>query len=382
MVLILRVALIALNILFLLPIRAQLLFSETHLNTGTIESAYQLQSVITVTNTGQKTAYLMRADTDPEVTVKSISKRLGPGDTTSVFLTYTPKKDGKFSTTIELVCSDKTTPYLVHWSGQLKHWKADDRTACYYFRRNTTSTEIKNEPLLVQAPVNPKDNSNRIPDPNKTELPPPVSVSAPVRKEDTSLAPHEELPLLQYKPNNILFLVDVSSSMKDSLKLPLVKIALHKLVDALRDVDYISFMTYADSVTVLAEHLQGQQKEQLKTIIGSIKAKGLTKGNKAILAGTDLVVKHYLPEGNNQIILITDGQFRMTDEDYKKWEQKTLQHTVIISTVGFGDEKNSIRNLKTIAQKGSGAFIHVKSRKACEDVLLEEIKERSKRKFK
>lgn len=360
---------------------AQLRFSDTDLNTGSVESAYQLQSVVTITNTGQKTAYLMRADAEPEVSVQSITKRLGPGDTTSVFITYTPKKAGKFKTTIQLIGSDSPVPYRIYWSGHLKNWKADDKTACYYFRKTNTSTAPKEGPLLFETPTLPRDNSNRIPDHPHTETLPPPPAITPENEKQTPVHSQEDLPLLNYKPNNILFLVDVSSSMKDSLKLPLVKIALYRLADALRDVDYISFMTYADSVKLLSEHLQGSQKEQLKTTIGGMKAKGLTKGNKAILAGTDLILKHYLPEGNNQIILVTDGEFRMTDEDYKKWEQKTTHHSVIVSTVGFGDEKNSIRNLKTIAQKGNGAFISVKSRKACEQLLLDEIKTRSKRKL-
>ena len=195
-----------------------------------------------------------------------------------------------------------------------------------------------------------------------------------IKEADTN-----ELSLIEYKPNNILFLVDVSSSMKDSLKLPLMKVALHTLIDAVREVDVITLVTYADSVKIIKEGVKGSDKKELHKLVDELKAKGLTKGNKAILFSQQLAQKHFIPEGNNQIIMATDGKFRFYSEDYSLWNQKQLDKKIVLSTVAFGIDKEAMKNLKEIAEKGEGSYIHIKKRHGSEDKLLEEIKSRSKK---
>jgi Mg-chelatase subunit ChlD len=358
---------------------SQLQFSDVEINVGNIEAAYQIKAVITLTNLSEKTVYLMRADVDKQIAVQAINKKLLPNDTTSVFLTFTPQKSGKFKSIINIIASDRAQPYKVTWNGELKNWKQDDKTACYYFKKQTKGTTIKEEPIVVAQSNTPRDVSNKIPDNSTTSTFTGLSTSTVSLPKTPDEMEDKELPLMSYKPNNILFLVDVSSSMKDSLKLPLMKIALYRLVEALRDVDKVSFVTYADSVKIINESISGNDKEQLKKSIQLIKAKGLTKGNKAILASIDLLIKHYIAEGNNQIILATDGEFRMVESDYTKWMAKTTQHPIIVTTVGFGNEKPALKNLKNIANKGKGSFIHIKSKKNTKELLLEEIKLRSKR---
>ena len=190
---------------------------------------------------------------------------------------------------------------------------------------------------------------------------------------------NNELSLLEYKPNNILFLVDVSSSMKDSLKFPVMKKALHILIDAVRDVDKITFVTYADSVRVIKENISGSDKTSLHTLVNNLKAKGLTKGNKAILYSQTIAQKHYITEGNNQIFLVTDGEFRFFPEDQKKWYTNQNSKKIILSTVAFGSDKEALHNLKEIAEIGEGSFIHIKHKNSDEEKLLNEVKKRSKR---
>ncbi len=180
-----------------------------------------------------------------------------------------------------------------------------------------------------------------------------------------------------YKPNNIIFLVDVSSSMKDSAKLPVMRQALHYLIDALRPTDRITFITYADSVRTLRDGVSGDNKEDLNNVVEKLKAKGLTKGNKAILFSLDIALKNYLTNGNNQIILATDGKFRFYSEDQQKYIAKQGDKIVKLSTMAFGNDKDALKNLKEISEIGKGNFIHIKSRSRAKEQLLEEIKQNS-----
>jgi Ca-activated chloride channel family protein len=167
--------------------------------------------------------------------------------------------------------------------------------------------------------------------------------------------------------------------MKDSLKLPLMKLALHTLIDAVREVDVITLVTYADSVKIIKEAIKGSNKEELHKVVDGLKAKGLTKGNKAILFSQQLAQKHFIVEGNNQIIMATDGKFRFYSEDQNTWTQKQLNKKIVLTTVAFGSDRDAIKNLKEISEKGEGSFIHIKKRHGSEDKLLLEIKMRSKR---
>ena len=180
-----------------------------------------------------------------------------------------------------------------------------------------------------------------------------------------------------YKPNNIIFLVDVSSSMKDTSKLKVMQFALHHLIDALRPADKITFITYADSVRVLKNGVNGNAKQELSEVVDLLKAKGLTKGNKAILFSLDVALQNYIPDGNNQIILATDGKFRFYPDDQKMYKIKQGDKLIKLSTIAFGNDKDAMKNLKEIAEIGNGHFIHIKNKAKAKEQLLEEIKENS-----
>lgn len=105
----------------------------------------------------------------------------------------------------------------------------------------------------------------------------------------------------------------------------------------------------------------------------------MTAGKTAILFSQQLSQKHFIHHGNNQIIIATDGKFKFEREDYLKWKENQRDTKIILSTVAFGNEKEALKNLKDIASKGDGSFIHIKTKSGCEAQLLNEIKERSRR---
>ncbi len=358
-------------------VHAQLQFNQQDTDLGHIKEAYEIKGDVLVKNSTDKKVFLMRADADRGVKVYSSKKTLLPGDTCLIIISFLPEKDGKFKKKINLISSDNLKPYELSVSGDLAKLKSDDKTACFYFgNRKNTSIKTPTEPIVVNTPKEKRDNSNKIPD-NSTSPKIDTIWEHPVVKIPTE--DPNEISLLEYKPNNILFLIDVSSSMKDSLKLPLMKTAMHTLINAVREVDIITLVTYADSVKIIKEGINGSNKKQLHDIVDGLKAKGLTKGNKAILFSQQLAQKHFIKEGNNQIIMATDGKFRFYSEDQNTWTQKQSDKKIVLSTVAFGNDKDAMKNLKEIAEKGEGSFIHIKKRHGSEDKLIEEVKMRSKR---
>lgn len=350
---------------------------EASKDIGTVDQVYKISAGYVLQNNLAKNLYLLRADAVHGVTIRSSKKTLKPNDTALITVEFIPERTGRFSEPVSLVTSADGKPYQLNLSGNIKSIKTDDKTACFYFKKPNNAGVKTTQPLVVTEPAKPRDVSNKMPDGNTNRQ--------PARKDSIVQSPAR--PIVQaddklldnslYKPNNIVFVVDVSSSMKDSLKLPVMQASLYRLVEALRPTDHVTFVTYADSVKLVRENLSGADKDELKSIVSRLKARGLTKGNKAILFGLDVALMNYVEGGNNQIILATDGKFRFYPDDQQKFKTKQGDKKVILSTVAFGNDKDAMDNLKDIARIGNGSFIHVKSRAKAQEVLLDEIKDKS-----
>lgn len=355
--------------------------SEKNKDVGSVANVYKLSAEFLLKNNLSRNLFLLKADVSRNLTVRVAKKTIKPGDTVFLVIDYTPLSAGHFSEDIKLVTSADADPLVLSLSGTIVSIKPDDKTACFYFKRPNPAGAVKDGPLVVKEDNTPKDVSNRIPDHTSQ----PVESRPQPRKEVASTTKQPETPKSKdldealYKPNNILFLIDVSNSMRDSTKLPLMKLSLHRLIDALRDIDKVTFVTYADSVKLLKEGLSGNRKPEMHELVDGLKGHGLTKGNKAILYSLDVAQRNYISGGNNEIILATDGKFRFYSEDYGKWKKQQQDKHIVMSTVGFGNDKDAIKTLKEIAEKGEGEFIHIRKRSDAATQLLDEIRQRSKR---
>ena len=118
-------------------------------------------------------------------------------------------------------------------------------------------------------------------------------------------------------PANFVFLIDVSGSMKADDKLELLKDGFKTFVDQIEAKDRISIVTYSGKVKTALEPTPGSQKETIKKAIDKLKASGGTAGGQAIQDAYALAEMNYVPNGNNRIILGTDGDFNIgiSDED-------------------------------------------------------------------
>ena len=349
---------------------------EANKDIGVQENIYKVKADYVIQNNQAKNLYLLRADALKGITIRAAKKTIKPGDTTLIVVEFIPQQTGKFNEAINLVTSADGVPFKMSLSGNIKSIKTDDKTACFYFKKPNNAGVKTTEPIVVTEPTKPRDTSNKMPDnTTNTEIDNPV---IPVKSSTpTKIKNPNELDEDLYKPNNIIFLVDVSSSMKDTSKLKVMQYALHHLIDVLRPSDRVTFITYADSVKILREGLSGKDKEELNEVVDRLKAKGLTKGNMAILFSLDVALKNYISNGNNQIILATDGKFRFYPDDQKLYLTKQGDKQVKLSTMAFGNDKDAMKNLKEIAQIGKGNFIHIKSRAKAHEQLLEEVKQNS-----
>ncbi|MBK6835803.1 MAG: VWA domain-containing protein [Bacteroidetes bacterium] len=345
---------------------------------GDLENIYTLKSEFIIKNNGVKNLYLMRADAEKDVKILAHKKTIPAGDTTLIEVFYQPAKTGKFQRKISLATSADGLPFVLEISGNIKSIKTDDKTACYYFGKpkhtKTDPVVIPTKPIqtVTYKPV----NKDTIIDGFDT-ITGTVIETTPV---EVFTANDEGLSRFKYEPNNIVFLLDVSRSMRDSSRLPLLKKAIMEMITNLRDIDKISIVTYADSILLKCEAFPGTERDKLKNILDPLYAKGYTRGAKAVLFSLDIALKNYINEGNNQLFLATDGKFTFSEAYQKEWTKKTMGKDVVLSVVGLGNDEEAMKNLKQIAEFGKGSFIHIKDFEKDKILLIDEIKLRSERK--
>lgn len=353
----------------------QLKYSAIELDLGIIDEAYEIKAELIISNTGEKTHYLLKADSERDLKIFTSKKSIKPNDTALLVFSFIPGKNGSFKKDVSLFTSSSVNAEKFVIKGNLRHFKSDDKQACYYFGKPKFNKTPQDNPVIVKNTPEKRDNSNKLPD--NTQPPLYTATMQPQQPEPLKKA-YTTLPEAEYKPNHILFLIDVSNSMKDSLKLPLMKNALHSLINDLRDVDRVTFVTYSDSIRVLKENISGSEKDLLHSLTDQIKAKGLTKGRQAILKSEDILLKHYITEGNNQMILATDGKFNFYSDDRKLFISKQNEKPIVLSTLAFGNDREALKNLKDIAEAGNGSMIHIRKKTDAYHQILEEIKLRSK----
>ncbi len=370
-----------LSLIFLLflsaTFRGQITFSEQHIDLGQLGTVSEIKGDVVINNSGKEKIHLLRASADEGVLVYTSKRTLQPGDTALLILSFEPKSAGRFLKHITLLTTDKKGTYAISMSGQIEKIRHNDLTACYYFGSGRTRLPRNQKSVIIpeeNARLADKYDLSQISEPKVTSTTEPEAYRKPLPEPKPA---KDQGPLEGNLPNNILLLVDISSSMRDSLKLPLMKEELHHLINAIRDVDSVTLITYADSVKVRLESVSGSNKKQLHDVVNSLKARGMTKGKKAILFSQEMAQKHYIKGGNNLIIMASDGKFRFLEEDQRVWDERQSNGAVMLTTVAFGDDREAIRTLKQIAAKGEGTFIHIKRRKDSGGRILEEVKLRS-----
>jgi len=163
-------------------------------------------------------------------------------------------------------------------------------------------------------------------------------------------------------PSNLVFLIDVSGSMMEPNKLPLVKTSFKMLVDQLRPIDHVAIVTYAGYVSVPLESTKADDKQKIKDAIDGLGAGGSTAGAAGILMAYKIAKDNFLKHGNNRIILATDGDFNVGPSSDKDMEQiigDESKSRVSLSILGFGMGNYKDSKMELLADKGHGNYAYI-----------------------
>lgn len=181
----------------------------------------------------------------------------------------------------------------------------------------------------------------------------------------------------QTPPSNLVFLVDVSGSMRSPHKLPLVKRSLCLLVRQLSAQDRISLVVYAGSAGVVLPPTSGAQKTKILEAINRLEAGGSTAGVAGIQLAYDLAEDHFQPQGNNRVILATDGDFNVglsSHSDLEQLIERKRNAGVYLTVLGFGTGNYKDSKMELLADRGNGNYAYVDTLLESQKVLVHDLR--------
>ncbi len=168
---------------------------------------------------------------------------------------------------------------------------------------------------------------------------------------------NEELPAA-----NLTFLIDVSGSMGNSNKLPLLKSAFKLLVNQLREKDKVAIVVYAGAAGVVLKPTSGKNKEVILKALENLNAGGSTAGGEGIELAYKMAQEHFDKKGNNRVILATDGDFNVGASSNDAMEKLIVEKRktgVFLSVLGFGYGNYKDSKLEILADKGNGNHAYI-----------------------
>ncbi|OCA77213.1 hypothetical protein BBI01_01745 [Chryseobacterium artocarpi] len=163
-------------------------------------------------------------------------------------------------------------------------------------------------------------------------------------------------------PSNIVFLIDVSGSMDAENKLPLLKSSLNVLLDQLRPQDKVGIVVYAGSAGVVLPSTSAAEKETIIKALNKLQAGGSTAGGEGIELAYKLAQENFIKEGNNRVILATDGDFNVgpsSTADLESLIEKKRETGIFLTCLGYGMGNYKDSKMETLADKGNGNYAYI-----------------------
>ena len=185
-----------------------------------------------------------------------------------------------------------------------------------------------------------------------------------------------ELNLSEAPSTNLVFLLDVSGSMDDPDKLPLVKSAMSMLAGNLSDKDRVSIVVYAGASGVVLDGCSGSDNAVIDAALERLSAGGSTAGGEGIALAYAIAEKNFIQGGNNRVILCTDGDFNVGPSSTNELEsliENKRSSGIYLSVLGFGTGNTKDNKMETLADKGNGNYAYIDSLMEAKKVLVNEI---------
>ncbi|MER9750426.1 von Willebrand factor type A domain-containing protein [Mesorhizobium sp. M0140] len=275
----------------------------------------------------------------------------------------------------------KTNPVHAALEDPVSTFSIDVDTASYSFVRSSLkqgylpqADTVRVEEMINYFPYDWKGPESASTPFNSTVSVMPTPWNTRTRLMHVAIKGFDVKPTEQPKAN-LVFLIDVSGSMDEPDKLPLLKSAFRLLVSKLKADDTISIVTYAGDAGTVLEPTKASEKDKILNAIDNLTPGGSTAGEAGIKEAYRLAQKSFVKDGVNRVMLATDGDFNVgqtDDDDLKRLIEKERKTGVFLSVFGFGRGNLNDQMMQTIAQNGNGTAAYIDTLAEAEKVLVED----------
>lgn len=177
--------------------------------------------------------------------------------------------------------------------------------------------------------------------------------------------------------SNLVFLVDVSGSMNQPNKLPLVVEGLKALTERLGENDRVAIVVYAGSEGLVLPSTPGTKRDEIRSALGRLQAGGSTAGGAGLKLAYEIAERHKIPGGVNRVVLCTDGDFNVgltgTEELAKLVESRGKEQGIFLTVLGFGRGNLNDEMLEAISGRGDGHYAYIDSEREARRVLSRDL---------
>ncbi len=186
----------------------------------------------------------------------------------------------------------------------------------------------------------------------------------------------KDVHVAERPPTNVVFLIDVSGSMQDNNKLPLLKRGFQMMVDQLDEDDRVSIVTYAGNAGTVLNSISGDQKKMIKAAIEKLTPGGSTHGSAGIELAYQLAQQNFIAKGSNKVILATDGDLNVgvtNDDQLVNLIKEKAAEGVFLTVLGFGTGNLKDGKLEKLADNGNGVYSYIDSLREAHKVLVQQL---------
>ncbi|MBN2533947.1 MAG: VWA domain-containing protein [Spirochaetales bacterium] len=186
----------------------------------------------------------------------------------------------------------------------------------------------------------------------------------------------KKISLAQLPPNNLVFLLDVSGSMSDPNKLPLLQESLKLLVNEMREIDSVAIVVYAGAAGMVLPPTKGTNKKKIVETLEELYAGGSTAGGEGIKLAYKVAEENFTKKGNNRVILATDGDFNVgpsSDAALIRLIEEEREKGIFLTVLGFGMGNYKDSKMEKLADKGNGNYAYIDTLMEAKKVLVTQM---------
>lgn len=177
-------------------------------------------------------------------------------------------------------------------------------------------------------------------------------------------------------PSNLVFLLDVSGSMNEPRKLPLLKDALRILVNQLSSKDKVAIVVYAGKSGLVLPSTSADNKGEILNALNNLNAGGSTNGGQGIQLAYQVAQENFISNGNNRVILATDGDFNVglkSDDELVRLIEHNRSSNIFLSVLGFGSGNTNDSMMEKLADRGNGNYAYIDSQEEARKALGSQV---------